>query len=385
MEDETTTTWSGAAGAAHTKAGKSSHEAGCSARAAGETAGRPIDNGFTGMQGDADACQGGLGPYYHNASITMTPMEPGTRNGRVNQQRDRENRPDQGDNRQGWGQDRHGHKQSKRVDGRKSKACWGCGGRHKLSACTSTTSAMKERIWKLLKARDEDPNRAAAKAMTSDIDGAVPTETKAEEQGPLKAGPSSDGAEADTKATAGVRVQMKSAGSFMEERKTLEPNKVVIPWREICGRCMSRNHRSGDCTAPPKCVYNPGYWAKQEGAAAAADPASSVAEPRLWRDRTVESEATGRCVLICGRCLERGHSVYACTAPMERVYNPGYWAIHEPAIREEVERQGKRWGAGGVNWEDPDWQLPPVPNEEAESDDTDSEVPTLTLDGDKEF
>jgi hypothetical protein len=70
---------------------------------------------------------------------------------------------------------------------------------------------------------------------------------------------------------------------------------------------------------------------------------------------------------------------------MERVYNPGYWAIHEPAIREEVERQGKKWGAGGVNWEDPNWQLPPVPTEEAESDDTDSEVPTLTLDSDKEF
>ena len=106
-----------------------------------------------------------LGPYYHNASVTMTPMEPGTRNGRANQQRDRGNRPDQGDNKQGWEQYRHGHKQSKRVDGRKSKACWGCGGRHKLSACTSTTSAMKERIWKLLKARDEDPNRAAANAV----------------------------------------------------------------------------------------------------------------------------------------------------------------------------------------------------------------------------
>ena len=61
MEDETTTTGPGAAGAAYTKAGKSSHEAGCSAKEAGETAGRPIDNGFTGMQGDADAGQSGLG------------------------------------------------------------------------------------------------------------------------------------------------------------------------------------------------------------------------------------------------------------------------------------------------------------------------------------
>ena len=80
-----------------------------------------------------------------------------------------------------------------------------------------------------------------------------------------------------------------------------------------------------------------------------------------------------------------GPQCYACTVPLERVYNPGYWAIHEPALRMEVERQGKKWGAGGVNWEDPDWQLPPVPNEEAESDDTDSEVPTVALDSDKEF
>ena len=67
------------------------------------------------------------------------------------------------------------------------------------------------------------------------------------------------------------------------------------------------------------------------------------------------------------------------------LYNPGHWAIHEPALREELERHGKKWGVGGVNWEDPAWRLPPVPNEEVESDDnTASDMPAMTWDGDKE-
>ena len=99
---------------------------------------------------------------------------------------------------------------------------------------------------------------------------------------------------------------------------------------------------------------------------------------------TADSAATGRCVIICGRCLERGHSVYECTAPQEKVYNPRHCAIHEPALRKELERHGKKWGVAGASWEDPEWRLPPVPNKEAESSDTDSDMPTKTKDGDIE-
>jgi hypothetical protein len=83
--------------------------------------------------------------------------------------------------------------------------------------------------------------------------------------------------------------------------------------------------------------------------------------------------------------MSRGHHSGDCDAPPERVYNPGYWAKHEPALRVEMERHGKKWGAGGVNWEDPDWQIPPVPNEEVESSDTVSAMPAMEQSGDKEF
>ena len=66
-----------------------------------------------------------------------------------------------------------------------------------------------------------------------------------------------------------------------------------------------------------------------------------------------------------------------CTAPQERVYNPGYWAIHEPKLRKEMERLGKKIGVGGAIWEDPGWKLPPVPDEEVESVDTDSDMSAM--------
>ena len=66
------------------------------------------------------------------------------------------------------------------------------------------------------------------------------------------------------------------------------------------------------------------------------------------------------------------------------MYNPRHCAIHEPALRKELERHGKKWGIAGASWEDPEWRLPPVPNKEAESSDTDSDMPTVTWDGDIE-
>jgi hypothetical protein len=125
-------------------------------------------------------------------------------------------------------------------------------------------------------------------------------------------------------------------------------------------------------------------------AAAAVVPvrgAEDCTESRLWQDKiagTADSETVGRCVIICGRCLGRGHSVDDCTAPQEKVYNPRHCAIHEPALRKELERHGKKWGVAGASWEDPEWRLPPVPNKEAESSDMDSDLPTMARDGDME-
>ena len=100
---------------------------------------------------------------------------------------------------------------------------------------------------------------------------------------------------------------------------------------------------------------------------------------RRWQDTTetaaTSAGVTSRCVVICGPCLERGHSLYECKAPQERVYNPGYWAIHEPELRRAMVEQGVGWGCNSTadpgwrlpaahepdcNWEDPEWRLPPV-------------------------
>jgi hypothetical protein len=115
----------------------------------------------------------------------------------------------------------------------------------------------------------------------------------------------------------------------------------------------------------------------QEETAAAAEAApvhgkKCKPKPRLWRDTmAVDTEWTAthfQAIIVCGRCLERGHSVYDCNAPQEKVYNPQHWAIYEPALRKELEKHGKQWGIAGESWRDPEWRLPP---KEAESSDTD--------------
>ena len=113
---------------------------------------------------------------------------------------------------------------------------------------------------------------------------------------------------------------------------------------------------------------------EETAAAAAAAPVRGEncnTKPRLWRDTIAvdtDSGGPGRCIIVCGRCLEQGHSVYECTAPQEKVYNPAHWAIHEPALRKELEKHGKKWGIAGESWKDPEWRLPP---KEAESSDND--------------
>jgi hypothetical protein len=165
---------------------------------------------------------------------------------------------------------------------------------------------MKERIWALLEARDKDLKLAAAEPKSTSDGDAGQAESKTEGQNPPET------AGRFTSQSAGQQEQQDPHvnGKLITEaaEALLMSSKKAIPWNEICGRCMSRGHHSGDCDAPP-----------------------------------------------------------------ERVYNPGYWAKHEPALRVELEQRGKKWGAGGVNWEDPDWQIPPVQTREVESTSGDEE------------
>ena len=77
--------------------------------------------------------------------------------------------------------------------------------------------------------------------------------------------------------------------------------------------------------------------------------------------------------------MARGHNSREYTAPLERVYNPGCWAIHEPALGQAVEELGK---GVGCNWEDTGWTLPPLPvnNGGGTSDTTDTKMPTMEWD-----
>jgi hypothetical protein len=271
---------------------------------------RPPDNILTAV---LDACRESqmsatmnLGQAFNHANITITPMKIMDRQGRYNQQHNRGYGISRRDRKLRQNFRRNGVSQMARAARQKRVECYGCGSQHKLRACPTTTDRMKERIWALLEARDKDLKLAAAEPKSTSDGDAGQAESKTEGQNPPET------AGRFTSQSAGQQEQQDPHvnGKLITEaaEALLMSSKKAIPWNEICGRCMSRGHHSGDCDAPP-----------------------------------------------------------------ERVYNPGYWAKHEPALRVELEQRGKKWGAGGVNWEDPDWQIPPVQTREVESTSGDEE------------